>query len=223
VAVADPAGKVLVVDDDDSIRRALVRLLRSAGLAAEPLADAESVLERLPLDGVGCLVLDLQLGGLSGLELQERLDAAGCKLPIVFLTGRGDIPTSVRAMRLGAVDFIEKPADADVLLGAVRSALARQAERVADGWRKQQWLGEAQALTPREHEVLRWIISGAPNKLTAQRLGIAEKTVKVHRSRILEKMGSRSLAELVRVCEAIGIPPAELEPPCADRRRHKVQ
>ena len=161
----------------------------------------------------GCLVLDVALPGLDGLELQQALAASGCARPIVFITGRGDIPTSVRAMKSGAVDFLTKPVDDEELLAAVRNAIemdrrARVAQVELDA------LGQRLAsLTPREREVLAHVVAGRLNKQIAADLGTVEKTIKVHRARVMEKMAARSLADLVRIAERLGIPPPAARAP----------
>lgn len=203
-----PEPIVLVVDDDESVRQSLSRLLRSAGLKSEAFASAEEFLARLPLAGLACLVLDLQMRGLTGLELQKRLAGTGWQLPIVFLTGHGDIPSGVEAMKLGAVDFLTKPVDDERLLAAVREALSRceqdlQEKSTADAIRER--LG---TLTPREFEVMRGVIAGLLNKQIAAWLGITEKTVKVHRGQVMRKAGVASVADLVRACALAGVDPA---------------
>lgn len=183
---------VFVVDDDDSLRRALERLLRAEGYAVEGFASAEAYFARAAYDGPGCLLLDLALPGIDGLALQARLTRDAEALPIVFLSGRADISTSVRAMKLGAVDFLTKPADAAALLTAVRAALARRAAHL-DG------RSRLAALSGREREVMRLVVAGLRNKQIAAQLGITEKTVKVHRARVMEKTGAASLPDLVRL------------------------
>jgi two-component system response regulator FixJ len=204
----DGQAKVFVVDDDEAVRRSLARLLRSAGLAVESFASAGDFLARDGYDGVGCIVLDVRMPDLDGMALQARLGDQACDLPIVFLTGHGDIPMSVRAMKKGAFDFLTKPVDEDVLLGAVRQGLAQhRAERVArlelEALRVQMDM-----LTPREQAVLRGVIAGARNKQIGASLDIAEKTVKIHRGRAMQKLGVSSLAELIQICQRLGIEPS---------------
>lgn len=202
------APRVFVIDDEPSVRKALERLLRSGGLAVSTCASAQEYLDQYDPDLPGCLVLDLSMPGLSGLELQQALAAKGPTPPIIFLTGRGDVPSSVQAMKRGAVEFLTKPVDEGVLLEAVRQAIEK--DRVDRLQRAE--LADIRArlatLTPRETEVLACIIAGLLNKQTADRLGTAEKTVKVHRAHIMEKMHVRSLAELVRLTDAAGVTPA---------------
>jgi FixJ family two-component response regulator len=204
---------VFVVDDDPSVLRALTRLLAVAGFEARGFASPAAFLEQHDPATPGCLVLDLALPGLDGLQLQEALSASGRARPIVFVTGRGDIPTSVRAMKSGAVDFLTKPVKDEDLLTAVRNAIemdrsARAAQIELDA------LGRRLAsLTPREHEVLAHVVAGRLNKQIAADLGTVEKTIKVHRARIMEKMAARSLADLVRIAERLGIPPPAARAP----------
>jgi FixJ family two-component response regulator len=199
---------VFVVDDDPSVLRALTRLLAAAGFEARGFPSPAAFLEQHDPAIPGCLVLDVALPGLDGLQLQQALTISGCARPIVFITGRGDIPTSVRAMKSGAVDFLTKPVDDEELLAAVRNAIgidrrARMAQVELDA------LGQRLAsLTPREREVLAHVVTGRLNKQIAADLGTVEKTIKVHRGRIMAKMAARSLADLVRIAERLGIPPA---------------
>lgn len=199
---------MFVVDDDPSVLRALPRLLSAAGLEARGFPSPAAFLEAHEPATPGCLVLDVALPGLDGLELQQALLAAECARPIVFITGRGDIPTTVRAMKNGAVDFLTKPVNDRDLLAAVRNAieidrLAREAQLEMDGLRQR-----LATLTPREREVLAHVVAGRLNKQIAADLGTVEKTIKVHRARIMAKMAARSLADLVRIAERMGIPPA---------------
>jgi RNA polymerase sigma factor (sigma-70 family) len=204
-----PRPLVLVVDDDADVRRSLERLIRSVGLEVETFDSAQAFLRREPPDGPACLVLDVRMQGLSGLDLQQKLSAAGLSVPIVFMTGHGTIPMSVRAMKAGAVDFLQKPFDDQVLLDAVQQAIDLdrqskevQAERLAID-------GRIETLTPREREVFTLVVSGLLNKQVAGELGTSEKTVKVQRARVMQKMQADSLADLVRMAERAGIPPAD--------------
>jgi len=196
---------VFVVDDDDDVRRALERLIGSVGLEVETFASAQEFLQREPPAGPACLVLDVRMPGLSGLDLQQKLAAAGLGAPIIFMTGHGTVPMSVRAMKAGAVDFLQKPFDDQVLLDAVQQAIDRdrrikgqQAERLATHAR-------VDLLTPREREVFTLVVRGLLNKQIAGELGTSEKTVKVQRARVMQKMQAESLANLVRMAERIGI------------------
>ena len=196
---------VFIVDDDAAVLKGLSRLLRSAGLAVETFSSSQDFLNHYVPNTPGCLVLDVAMPGLNGLELQKALPTKGDVVPIVFLTGHGDIPMSVQAMKRGAVDFLTKPVNGDDLLQAVRAALekdrvARQARAEVD--EIQQRLA---TLTPREREVLEHVISGQLNKQTAVDLGTVEKTIKVHRARVMEKMKAHSVAELVRLAEKAGV------------------
>ena len=198
-----------MVDDDPSVLRALTRLLSAAGLEARAFASPAAFLEQHDPAAPGCLVLDLALPGLDGLELQQALADADCARPIVFITGRGDIPTSVRAMKGGAVDFLTKPVNDRDLLAAVHHAIeidrrGREARVELDALKQR-----LASLTPREREVLAHIVAGRLNKQIAGDLGTVEKTIKVHRARIMAKMAVRSLADLVRVAERLGIPSAD--------------
>jgi FixJ family two-component response regulator len=196
---APAAPLVFVVDDDASVRKSLGRLIKTAGYEAEAFASVGEFLARRPYDGPCCLVLDVRMPGLTGLDLQEALRAAGQRLSIVFITGYRDVPVSVKAMKGGAVDFLTKPVDETVLLAAIRQAVARtQADR-----RQLARLMEVQSriktLTPREAAVFALVVTGMLNKQIGSELGIGEKTVKVHRARVMEKMQAGSLAELVRL------------------------
>ncbi len=192
---------VFVIDDERSVRHALARLLRSAGHRVETFASAEEFLKREQYEGVGCLVLDVRMPGMTGAELFDRMSEKRLSMPVVFLTGHGDVPTSVRAMKKGAVDFLLKPADDEALLQAIRQAVARHASEQAREQAKQGIQARLQRLSPREREVLEHVIRGRLNKQIAADLGISEKTVKVHRGRVMEKMEVRSVAELVRLCD----------------------
>jgi FixJ family two-component response regulator len=196
---------VYVVDDDPSLRKALERLLRSAGHDAKTFGSALEFLDFSHPDAPGCLILDIKMPKLSGLELQERLAAKGISFPIVFITGHGTVPTSVRAFKAGAMDFLQKPFKDSELLDAVCRGIEkhrrlRQEQNEIKGLR-----ARLDTLTPREREVFTLVVSGMLNKQVAFELGTAEKTIKVHRARIMEKMGARSFADLVRFAEKLGI------------------
>jgi len=199
---------VFIVDDDDLVRRGFSRLLDSAGYEVQSFASAREFLDRSHRDsGPACLVLDVQMPELTGLDLQEELRTDGAILPIVFVSGRGDIPMTVRAIKAGAMDFLTKPVSEEALLEAVAQALARAARITAEHAEVTQIRTRAATLTPREREVLEFVISGLMNKQIADALGTAEQTIKVHRARILKKMGVRSVAELVHDSARIGIVP----------------
>ena len=197
---------VFVVDDDPDVRRALTRLLRATGFEVSMFGSAQEFLAAHDPEAPGCLLLDVVMPQVDGLELQASLRAAGCPLPIVFLTGSADIPMSVRAMKAGAVTLLTKPVEELELVAAVTEALhvdevARQARL-----RERPLQKRFSTLTPREHEVLTFVVAGRRNKQIAAELGTAEKTVKVHRARVMRKMGARSIAELVHLADRVGVP-----------------
>jgi FixJ family two-component response regulator len=193
---------VFLVDDDASVRRALARLIRSAGHEVQTFAAAREFLDRKPdADGPACLALDVCMPGLSGIDLQRELQNTNRNLPIVFITGHGDIPMSVRAMKAGAVDFLPKPVQAKDLLGAIEQALARAVHDRAERNERETIQGRVEKLTPREREVMALVVKGFLNKQIASELGTVEKTIKVHRARVMKKMQVESLAELVRLAE----------------------
>ena len=196
---------VHVVDDDDSYRVAVCRLLRAKGLETRMYGSAAEFLAQISADSGGCVVADLRMPGLDGLELQEALARSGAPLPVVFLTGQGDIPSSVRAMRQGAVDFLEKRAPEQQLLAAVMSALERDRTARAERARRHALRHRFAALTPREREVLRHVVLGRMNKQIAEALGIHERTVKLHRTAITRKVAVASVAELTMVTRQAGI------------------
>jgi len=198
---------VHVIEDDESSRIASSRLLKKAGYVVREYATGAEFLIDAPTEG-GCIVLDLQLPGSNGLELQEKLTTAANPLPIVFLTGHGDVPKSVRAMKAGAVDFLTKPVDAPVLLDAVARAIARDMENRVVRARRSEILARYDLLTPREREVFAHLISGQLNKQVGYDLGIAERTIKIHRRQVLEKIKADSIADLVRMASDLGISPA---------------
>ena len=196
---------VHVVDDDDSVRTAVVRLLQAAGYEARGYASAgEFLLGRSDRNAPGCVVLDVRLPGPSGLDLQEALARLEVPLPIVFLTGHGDIPMSVRAMKAGAVDFLTKPVSREALLAAVRVAVARDADTRATREGLRGLRARYESLTPREREVFAGIVAGRLNKQIAAELGTAERTIKAHRAHVMEKMDVASVAELVRIAGQLG-------------------
>jgi FixJ family two-component response regulator len=194
-----PEPVVFVVDDDPSVRSGLARLLKSMGLAVQAFASAREFLELVVTDKPGCLIVDLRMPAMSGLELQEQLKSRSLNLPIIFLTGFGTVPATVRAMKAGAVDFLEKPVDDQTLIDTVFRALDLDREQRVKQAEVQVVHDRLKSLTPREVEVFRLIITGRLNKQVASELNTSEKTIKVHRARILEKMQCQSLAELVRL------------------------
>jgi RNA polymerase sigma factor (sigma-70 family) len=197
------APVVFVVDDDPSIRSSLKFLLSSVGLQVESFESAESFLQRKAPDAPSCLVLDVRLRGLSGLDFQRELAARNIRIPIVFVTGHGDIPMSVRAMKAGAIEFLTKPYRDQDLLDAVRIALERDRTRREQEKDLTDLRQRFESLTPREQEVISMVVSGMLNKQIAGELGTAENTVKVHRSRAMEKMNAQSVAELVKMIERL--------------------
>jgi FixJ family two-component response regulator len=206
-----PNAIVYVVDDDELVLRAVARLLRASGLQVSTFSSPHRFLEAHDPNVLGCLILDLAMPGLNGLQLQQTLAATGVPLPVIFLSGQADVPASVNAMKRGAADFLTKPIERDALLAAVRGALGRaETARVAD-----QEVTEIRdrlgSLTPRQYEVLLHVISGRLNKQTAADIGAAEKTVKAHRARVMEKMQVESVAELVRMAERAGISAAPVQ------------
>lgn len=202
------SATIHVIDDDASLRAALDTLFRSTGLATRLYESASSFLEHPPADGPGCIVVDVRMPGLSGLDFQQRLGDAGNALPVIMMTGHGDIPMSVKAMKAGAVDFLPKPFRDQEMLDAVAAALTRDRER-RDGQGKLESLKAAFAtLSPRERQVMTLVAAGKMNKQVAGDLGLSEITVKIHRGAAMRKMGARTLADLVRMAEALGLGPA---------------
>lgn len=200
------AGPVVcVVDDEPSVRKSLGRLLKAAGYRVEVFDSARAFLERGSKDEVGCLVLDMQMPEVNGLELQQALVDTDRPVSIVFITGHGDIPTSVRAMKAGAIDFLSKPFDEKDLLEAIDRALEKTERESGDRAAAREARNRISTLTPREHEVLLHVLTGAMNKQIAAALGTSEKTIKAHRGRVMRKMRVRSVADLVRLCEKAGI------------------
>jgi FixJ family two-component response regulator len=196
---------VFVVDDDSSVRKSLARLLTTAGYTVEAFASAKEVLARAPYPGACCLLLDMRMPGMTGLELQETLTAMGRRMSIVFLTGHVDVPMSVRAMKRGAADLLTKPVDDTILLAAIDRALTKDGKDLGEEAQVAEARKRVALLTPRETEVFALVVTGMLNKQVAAALGISEKTIKVHRARVMEKMRAGSVAELVRLADRVGV------------------
>jgi FixJ family two-component response regulator len=202
----DAEALVFVVDDDAPMRASLQNLLRSVGLRVEAFASAQEFLRSTRPDVPSCLVLDVRLPGLSGLELQQRLAEGDMAMPIIFITGHGDIPMTVQAMKAGAVEFLTKPFRDQALLDAIQQALARDRQAREQQTKSEELRRRYRSLTPREREVMALVVAGLLNKQIAGELGTSEASVKVHRQHVMEKMGAGSLAALVRMADRLGIP-----------------
>jgi FixJ family two-component response regulator len=196
---------VFVIDDDASIRGALTRLFRSVDLRTEAFGSAAELLQSKLPDAPSCLVLDVRLPGQSGLDVQAELAKANIRIPIIFMTGHGDIPMTVRAMKGGAVDFLAKPFRDQDMLDAVATAIERDRERRNNEKSTAGLMATFKSLTPREQEVMTLVASGLMNKQVAAEMGLAEITVKIHRGHVMKKMGARSLADLVRMADQLGV------------------
>ena len=203
--MTDRDPTIFVIDDDPSVRSSLERLLRSVGLDVRTFASAQEFLHGGPPEAPGCLVLDVRMPGLSGLDLQEELADRGIPLPIIFMTGYGTIPMSVRAMKAGAVDFLEKPFDDQNLLDTIYNAIERSKGMKLERDEETEKRRLVDSLTPREREVFALVARGMLNKQIAYELGISEKTVKVHRGRVMQKMNASSLADLLRLAGKLDV------------------
>src|SRR5437016_9032317 len=202
-----PNSLVFVIDDDASMRKGLARLLRSAGYKSEIFESASDFLTRAPHSGLSCVVVDVQMPGLTGIELQKDLIQRHREEQLIFITGHGDIPMCAEAMKAGAVDFLRKPFRADDLLECVHNALVRSAVQRRHSAEKNGARRVLDLLTPREFEVMQLVITGMLNKQVAGELGVGEKTIKVHRGRVMQKLGVKSVAELLRLVEKAVVPP----------------
>ncbi len=197
---------IFILDDDDAVRDSLTMLIESAGYKAEAFASCREFLARQPYPPRSCLLLDVHMPEMSGLQLQDEMARRGLQLPVIVMTGQADVPVAVRAMKAGAIDFIEKPFSDNVMLESIHNALAMPVARPAAD---PEIAKRVSALTPREHDVLLQMVAGNPNKVTAYNLGISPRTVEIHRARVMEKMAARSLSELVRMALAVGIDPGK--------------
>jgi len=197
---------VFVIDDDESMRRSLASLIRSVGLDARVFSSPHEFMRAERPDAPACLVLDVRLPGLSGLAFQEQLAKDGIALPIIFITGHGDVPMTVRAMKAGAVEFLGKPFDDQVLLDAVHGAIERDRQRRRHAAQLAELQARYRALTEREREIFRFVVAGQLNKQVAADLGLSVVTVKVHRAQVMRKMAAKSIVDLVRMADQLGIP-----------------
>ena len=214
--MTSPVPTVFVVDDDASVRRALTRLFTSVGIRVETFAGAADFIARRPGNEHGCLLLDIKMPTTTGLELQQQLEGAGISMPVIFLSAHADVPVTVRAMKDGALEVFTKPFQADALVAAVHRAIAvdaeRRHERTEYGLLRQRF----DTLTPREQAVMGQVVTGLLNKQVAGIMGTSEKTVKVHRARVMAKMEASSLPDLVRMADRLGLPSGSPKPPEAE-------
>lgn len=201
-----PEPTVFIVDDDREVREAIELLMRSIGLAAESFASAQEYLDQFDPTRPGCLVLDVRMKGMSGLDLQQRLAQEAIHPPVILVTGHGDVPMAVRAVKAGAVDFIEKPFNDQILLDAVHRAFDQDAQHRGEASRLADIQERLTRLTPREREILEQVVAGKRNKVIAADLAISQSTVEAHRAKVMEKMGARSLSDLMRMMLAITPP-----------------
>jgi FixJ family two-component response regulator len=204
---------VFIIDDDPSALRGVTRLIRAAGLNAESFASATDFLASGRVDEPGCIVLDVRMPEMTGPELQAELGKSEHCLPIIFLSGHADVPIAAQAMKGGAVDFLTKPVDREFLLAAINVSLEQDAQNRMRRAERADLMALVVTLTPREQEVMTWVITGMLNKQIAGQLEISEETVKIHRGRVIHKLGVESVANLVRLCDKVGIPPAEPRSP----------
>jgi len=202
----DRPALVFIVDDDDAVRNSIRLLMKSLSLATRPLSTAQEFLSTYDPQQPGCLILDVRMPGMSGLELQQQLNLRGAIIPVIFITGHGDVPMAVEAMQQGAFDFLQKPFRDQELLDRVQRAIAKD-HAIREQLRGNETIRQRlESLTPREHDVLGLVASGAPNKIIAHKLGISQRTVEIHRARVMEKMNAESLAHLVHMTHIGGAP-----------------
>lgn len=200
---------VFIIDDDPSVRKAISRLVNASGMATEEFESARDFLSSNRLEGPGCIILDVQMPEMTGPELQEELSRREYIMPVIFLSAHGDVPITAKAMKKGAIDFLTKPVDANELIEAVQISLKKDRENRHEMAEIVAITEKTQLLSPREYEVMTYVITGRLNKQIAYDLSISEETVKIHRGRVMHKLGIVSVAELVRLCEKIGIVPAK--------------
>lgn len=194
-----PEAAVFVVDDDDAVRESLAFLLKSVGLRVESFASAQDFLKQYNATRAGCLVLDIRMPGMSGLELQDKLSQMGSMLPIIFITGHGDVPMAVKAIKAGAADFVQKPFRDQELIDRIREVLEEDASARVEKLQKAEILKRIDSLTEREREVMEQVVDGKANKVVAIDLNVSQRTVEIHRANVMDKMKARSLAQLVRL------------------------
>ncbi|MCK5580663.1 MAG: response regulator transcription factor [Candidatus Omnitrophica bacterium] len=200
--------KIFIVDDDDSVRKGLERLLKSLDYRVQSFACAQEFLDQASVKGVCVLILDVRMPKFSGLDLQQEMLRRNMSLPVIFITGHGDIPMSVRAIKSGAIDFLSKPFKEETLINAIEQAVVKSKGLQKEYLKYQAIRNRINVLTERELQVMKWVITGMLNKQIALKLGISEKTIKVHRGRVMQKMEVVSVAELVRLTEKVGIKPS---------------
>lgn len=200
----NPTPTVFLTDDDPAIRDAVGLLLRANGLAVETFASAVDFLESDAVQRPGCLLLDVRMPGMSGLDLQKRLQEIGCRMPIIFMTGHGDVPMAIRAMKAGAFDFVEKPFEAQTLLNRIHEALALDSQKRRRQARRNEAAARMALLSPREQEVMERVAAGQYNKVIAAELGISISTVEIHRKRVMEKLQASSLSDLIQMLALVG-------------------
>jgi FixJ family two-component response regulator len=202
-------ASVYIIDDDPSVRNGLTRIVRAAGINSESFKSAGDFLCSEKYKEHGCILLDVHMPGMTGPELQERLIEAGSSMPIIFLSAHSDVPTTAKTMKKGAIDFLEKPVDQEDLMAAIQNSLEQDLETRSKRTEYNSILEQIKTLTPREHEVMTFVITGMLNKQIAAEMNISEETVKIHRGRVMQKLGIVSVAELVRICERAGVEPAK--------------